>query len=284
MPQPLAIVLRTFVDGLSSSGADTPRLDARILVAHVLGLEPSDLTIKDGISVSDSDLFKINEFLERRLNGEPVSRIIGEREFWSLPFYVTEDTLDPRPDTETLVDAALDQVSRNSLPVQIVLDAGTGSGCLLLALLTEWPEVFGIGVDMSLPALGVAQRNAERLGLAKRCAFVGSDWLGAIGGEVDLIVCNPPYIAASQASGLSPSVLDYDPHIALFGGTDGLDAVRVLAPEFLRVLRPDGVVVIEIGQGQTRDVSDILTQSGFSVIQVYKDLAGVERCLLASQK
>jgi len=220
--------------------------------------------------------------LRRRLAGEPVSRIAGRREFWSLSFRLGSDTLDPRPDSETVAEAALAVLPERGAPWRL-LDLGTGTGCLLLALLSERPAAFGIGLDRSPGAAATARDNARALGLAGRSAFVVGDWTAAIAGAFDLIVSNPPYIESGAIAGLEPGVREHDPRAALDGGRDGLDAYRAIVRDAPRLLRPGGALALEIGEGQGPAISQLLDAAGLVIVLRRHDLSGIERCLVAKK-
>ena len=259
---------------LRNAGADSPGLDARLLVARAVdedgGFLPRERALKG------EELDRLTALVARRARREPMSHILGEREFWSLPFKVTRDTLTPRPDSETVVEAALAGGQGRRL-----LDLGTGSGCLLLSLLSEWPGATGIGVDVSAGALIVARDNARLLGLEDRARFVAGDWGAGLSGCFDVIVVNPPYIAEGELDTLAPEVSAFEPRIALAGGGDGLDAYRSLAPQLPGLLSDDGRACLEVGQGQAPGVSAILESCTLRVLGVAKDLAGIERCVTA---
>lgn len=255
---------------------EASRRVARRLLGHVLGLPPERLlTDDDGLLDPDAGR-ALDAALARRLAGEPISRITGRRAFWSLDLALGPDTLDPRPDTETVVAAAL--AAAPPRPLRI-LDLGTGSGCILLALLGERPDAFGIGIDRSEGAVGVARANAHALGLAGRAAFLVGDWATAIAGRYDLIVSNPPYIPTREIAGLPTEVSAHDPHAALDGGEDGLDAYRRLMPAIARLLAEDGVGAVEIGWGQAAAVSALAREAGLAPRAAARDLAGIERCV-----
>ncbi len=217
--------------------------------------------------------------MKRRVNREPLAQIVGHREFWSLDFIVTHDTLTPRPDSETIVAAALALADGRDRAVQI-LDFGTGTGCLLLSLLHEWPQARGVGVDCSAAALDVARRNAASLGLSNRAQFIRGAWGAGLRGSFHVIVANPPYIAEAELPGLAPE-LGFEPLGALSGGHDGLDAYRALAGDIARLLATDGVAVLEVGQGQAESVEAILRASGLTIGPRQRDLAGIERGVTA---
>jgi release factor glutamine methyltransferase len=215
------------------------------------------------------------------LRHEPVSRILGQKEFWSLPLSVTPDVLVPRPETETVVEGALDFVERGGLRMKKlrIIDIGTGSGALMLALLRELPNAIGTGTDVSKAALQVARANAAHCGLERRCSFVACDIASGVRGPFDLVVSNPPYIAHDEIASLAPEVRDYDPTVALDGGDDGLTAYRAIAAEAARLLAPGGRLFVELGAGQESAVRALFTNAGLSVGAARKDLAGIPRVL-----
>jgi release factor glutamine methyltransferase len=275
-------LLATAAARLKAAGIDAPMREARLLLGHAAGLSQSTLigwperTIEAGAAECFAAL------VERRLAREPVARILGRREFWSLDFAVTADTLDPRADTETVIEAVLAHLPDRQAPLRIV-DFGTGTGCILLALLSELTGAFGIGVDRSAAAARVAACNAASLGLARRAGFAVGDWAAAIGGTFDLAVSNPPYIPTAEIAGLAPEVVRYDPAAALDGGADGLDAFRRLAPEFARILRPGGLAAFETGAGQADRVAAICLAAGLQPLEIRADLAGIGRAVIAYQ-
>jgi release factor glutamine methyltransferase len=218
----------------------------------------------------------------RRLGREPVSRILGRRGFWTLDLALGPATLDPRPDSETVVEAVLAALPEPRAPLRL-LDFGTGSGCLLLALLVELPTATGLGIDRSLAALEIARANARAAGLAGRAAFVQADWGGPLAGRFEVIVTNPPYIPSGDIAGLQPEVADFDPRLALDGGDDGLDCYRALVPDIARLLAPGGVAALEVGRGQAAAVGAMLTAAGLESLGARRDLGGVERCVTALQ-
>ncbi len=233
--------------------ADNPRLEARLLLAHALGCSQNDLIREPERAV---DPASFDALLERRAQYEPIAHIVGRREFWSLRFEVSPATLIPRPDSETLIEAALEAFT-GRVPPRRVLDLGTGTGCLLLALLHEYPSAFGVGVDLEPTAASLAQRNATQLGLTNRAGFVVGDWTNAICARFDLIISNPPYIADADMTKLMPDVALYEPRLALAAGVDGGDAYRAIIPALSGVLEPGGVAILEIGAGQADMVGEI---------------------------
>lgn len=269
---------------LAAAGVDGARLDARLIVGRAAGLEAAALLARSENPASPEQIRRIEDMVARRARREPMAHILGEREFWSLTFRVTRDTLVPRPDTETLVQGALDWAADRGGPQGDplrVLDLGTGTGCILLSLLSEWPGAQGVGVDISPSALAVAHENAERLGLAARARFLAGDWGAGLDGPFDVIVTNPPYVAEGDLAGLEPEVAEFDPRGALSGGTDGLAAYREIAPVIRALIAFEGAAFLEIGQGQDAEVFRMLEGAGLRVIGALKDLAGVTRCLAA---
>lgn len=255
-----------------ASVTDTPRLDAELLLAHALGLDRDRLILDPPEAVPTS----FEALVQRRLLHEPLAYITGMRDFWTISLEVTPDTLIPRPDSETLIEAALAHSAARA-PARI-LDLGTGPGTLLLAALSEFPDASGLGVDRSSAALAVAARNAERLGLAARAAFQQGDWGAGLEERFNLILCNPPYV--EEGSDLSPEVMN-EPHAALFAGVDGLDDYRHLAPQLPALLAKGGCACIEIGYRQASAVTALLEAQGFAVA-LRQDLGGRDRCLIAT--
>jgi len=267
---------------LADAGIDSAPLDARLLVADATGLDRAQLIAWRDRPLSPQAHEALAERLRRRLDREPVASIIGEKEFWSLSFAVDRRVLVPRPDSETLVEAALAWVGDRHRPLR-VLDLGTGSGCLLLALLHELPAAWGLGIDLSAAALAMAQTNAERLGLSHRSAFLRGDWSDAIGGRFDLVVANPPYVAESDWPRLAPEITRHEPRLALVAGTDGLAAYRRLLPGLRRILSDIGAAFIELGADQSAAVSDLAASAGLDWCGERDDLAGIVRCAQLQQ-
>lgn len=245
--------------------------DARILLAHAAGLERNQLHRLDLSDFTESLEQRYLTLVARRAAGEPVSKILGFRDFWKHRFLVTEDVLDPRPETEVLVAEALSQ------PFTRVLDLGVGSGAILLSLLADRPAATGIGADLSQPALEVAARNAAALGLSSRAEFRRSDWYSGVDGMFDLIVSNPPYIALEEMAGLSTEVRAHDPRMALTDEADGLTAYRAIAAQARKHLLPQGRLIVEIGPSQGKDVVDLFNSAGFTSVAILKDLDGRDR-------
>ncbi|MCA0043696.1 peptide chain release factor N(5)-glutamine methyltransferase [Celeribacter litoreus] len=259
---------------LAEAGIDGAPRDARLLMAHVFGIEPGRLTLvmPDPISVENVGAF--NDAIARRATREPVSHILGFREFYGRRFKVTGDVLDPRPETEILISEALER------PFRSVLDLGTGSGAILVTLLAEQALAKGMGTDISEAALAVARENADALGVGPRARFVPSDWWNAIEGEFDLIVSNPPYIALSEMPDLTPE-LGYEPRMALTDEADGLTAYRAIAEKARHFLAPRGRLIVEIGPTQGAAVADLFLEQGLKGVRVISDLDGRDRVVRA---
>lgn len=261
------------------AGTDSPATAARLLLAHAAEVDQTGLILLGPKDFTDAVMTRYRAYLDRRAGGEPVSKILGYRDFWKHRFEVNADVLDPRPDTEALVAAALE----GPAPERI-LDLGTGSGCILLSLLHEWPGATGLGSDLSHKALEVAARNAENLGVADRADLIVSDWFSAIEGRFDLIVSNPPYITAAEMDDLSPEVLNHDPHMALSPGGDGLEAYRILAAGALDHLTENGRILVEIGWKQGAEVAAIFRDAGLKNVTVHPDLDGRDRVVMATAR
>lgn len=254
---------------------DAPR-DARRLLAHALGIGPERLTLQLSEELPAEAEASFEALLARRERREPVSHITGRRAFYGRDFLVTRDVLDPRPETETLVELALSQ------PFARVLDLGTGSGCILLTLLAERPAATGLGLDLSEAALAVARRNAGALGIG-RAEFIRSDWCERVTGQFDLIVSNPPYVAVDEMAGLAPEVRDWEPEMALSPGGDGLDAYRAIAACAPAHLAPGGRLMVEIGPTQGNAVSELFRATGLENIAVHRDIDGRDRVVCAEK-
>lgn len=275
-------LLRALTVRFQAAGIQSARLDARLLVAEALGVEPLRLVTHPEMVLTAQQQTAIEGMAARREDRQPISHILGRRGFWTLDLRVTPDTLDPRPDTETLVQGVLDRVADRHAALRIV-DFGTGSGCILLALLVELPNAHGLGIDQSAAALAVAAENAERNGLAGRAEFRHGDWGLGLDGPFDIIVSNPPYIPEADIAGLEPEVARHEPRSALVGGVDGLDCYRVLAPDIARLLAVGGITGLEVGAGQAGDVAALLKAAGLRDLCVADDLAGHGRSVFAAR-
>ncbi len=264
---------------LSSAGVDEPRRHARRLLGGLLDLSAAELLSNSRRGLEPHQADRLRRALGRMIEGEPLSRVLGRREFWGLNFALSEDTLDPRPESETLVEAVLARITDRTARLSF-LDLGTGTGCLLLALLTEFPAAIGFGCDISTGAILTARRNAGVLGLADRALFFVGDWGSAVTGQFEAIVANPPYIGAKELAALPAQVRCYDPRRALDGGEDGLDSYRVIASDLPGLLAPGGISTVEIGIGQAGAATAIFAARGFNIDGIEGDLAGIERCVV----
>jgi release factor glutamine methyltransferase len=273
---------RTLMARLKSESIESAALDARILIGAAVGLDLTGVITAVARLLTSDEATRLEDFTRRRINGEPVARILGQKEFWGLPLRLSAETLVPRPDTETVVELALEML--RTTPHQDhrlrIADIGTGSGAILLALLSELPDAYGIGTDISRDALQTAHSNAVHLGLADRAGFIACDYATALSGQFDLIVSNPPYIRSGDIAALATEVRDHDPVRALDGGADGLDAYRTLVSQATRLLAPLGLLAVEIGHGQGADVEQLMIAAGLTPEGPPKaDLAGIPRAV-----
>ncbi|WP_086466272.1 peptide chain release factor N(5)-glutamine methyltransferase [Oceanibaculum nanhaiense] len=285
---PAVALLRDAAVQLEAAGVEEARRDARLLLAEALGVEAHRLILEPQTNVPPAAADRFAGFVAARAARVPVSRILGRREFWGLTFRLSPATLDPRPDSETLVEAVLKAFPDRTAPLR-VLDFGTGTGCLLLAVLSEYPNATGLGIDKAEDAVATASANAVDLGLAGRAEIRLGDWGQGLGGQglggqgvgepFDIILSNPPYIEAAVVPALAPEVARHDPLLALAGGADGLDAYRRLLPDVARLLAAQGHAFLELGQGQAADVAALAQQCGLIQRALHADLAGIARCL-----
>ena len=280
--QTIETARRALTARFKAEAIDSAELDARLLAGAVLGLDLTGMITAANRRLTADESTRLAQFAERRSRGEPVARILGHKEFWGLSLQLTPATLVPRPDTETIVELALEMLRANDAtnhPLRIA-DLGTGSGAILLALLSELPGAQGFGTDISEAALQTARANAARAGLADRATFIVCDYAAGLSGPFDLIVSNPPYIRSADIASLAAEVRDYDPMAALDGGADGLDAYRALIPQAACLLAPGAVLVVEAGQGQSRDIEALMTAAGLTQERPPKaDLAGIPRAV-----
>jgi len=279
MTATIGTALQSAIGRLHAAGIDTARLDARLLLGDVLQVETADLVAHPERPLAPSEGERFRALIERRCRHQPVSQLLARREFWGLAFRVTADTLIPRPETETVVEQALAGIPDRTQALRI-LDLGTGTGCLLLALLHELPRATGLAIDRSAAALAVARANAEALGLAARADFRLGNWTDGLVERFDLIVSNPPYISTADMEELVPEVARHEPHLALHGGRDGLDCYRAIARGLGDCLRPEGRLLLEIGAEQGDSVAAIFAAAGFACTARHNDLAGLSRCLV----
>jgi release factor glutamine methyltransferase len=278
---------RALTARFKSGRIDSAELDARILVGSALGLDLTGMITAANRRLTPDESSRLDDFARRRLKGEPVARILGEKEFWGLSLTLSPATLVPRPDTETVVELALEMLRTAADPhwALRIADLGTGSGAILLALLSELPETFGVGTDICEPALRTARANAASLGLATRAGFVVCDYAAALSGPFDLIVSNPPYIRTADIATLAPEVRDHDPRRALDGGADGFDAYRALIRQTVPLLARGGALVVEAGQGQSGPIEGLMTAAGLMPAGPAKaDLAGIRRAVAGRKK
>ncbi len=273
-----AALLCAATRSLRLAGIEAPRAEARLLLRAATGWTPERLLSEPHGAVPEAAAHRLAHLVEARAARTPMAYVLGEREFWSLRLRVGPGVLVPRPETETLVEAALEALPDRAARLRI-LDLGTGSGCLLLALLHEYPNALGVGVDRSAAALAIAADNARTLGLADRALLLRGDWGRALGGRFDLLVANPPYVATDELRVLAPEVVRHEPVPALDGGPDGLDAYRAVLPDLLRLRAPGGLACLEIGAGQEPALRALFEAAGLEVA-ARPDLAGIPRCLV----
>jgi release factor glutamine methyltransferase len=282
-PRTISETVGDLTQVFAAAGIESARLDARVLTAHVLGLEPTQLFMRGLEAFPREQAAALDAVKQRRLAREPVARIRGYREFFGKDYLIGPDTLEPRPDSETIIEAAQKLAPR--LPAdgsRRILDLGTGTGCLLLSILSLWPQAAGVGIDIAQGAVDMARKNAARLGLAERARFQAGDWCGGLSERYDLIVANPPYIADEEMAGLAPEVARFDPMRALAGGVDGLVAYRAFVPALAQHLSPGGIVLLEVGARQAMPVSALCAAHGLGETAFHADLAGVSRVVEAA--
>jgi release factor glutamine methyltransferase len=265
---------------LSAAGFEEPRRHARRLVASALAISRADLFGHPDRAVDEQQIGRIGAMLGRMVKREPLSRILGKREFWGLEFALSAETLDPRPETETVVEAVLRRNPERRAPLRF-LDLGTGTGCLLLTLLAEFPAASGVGIDIAERAVRTAACNAVALGVADRALFLVGDWGAAVSAKFDAVVTNPPYIASGELRLVPREVACYDPWRALDGGEDGLSAYRAIATHLPRLLASNGIFVTEVGIDQAEAVVAVMRTNGLDLDGIEKDLAGIPRCVIA---
>lgn len=278
MADTVDIALRDATRSLIAADVDGARHDARLLLAEVLAVEPGRLIALGDRVLTPEEARRYAALLSRRAHREPVSRILGRRGFWRHEFLLGPDTLDPRPDTETVVEAALAALADPEGRYE-VLDLGTGTGCILLSILGDRPQARGLGIDIAEGAVRVAAENARRLGLSDRVRFAVGDWMTGLDGRFDAIVSNPPYIPDTEVPGLEPEVSRHDPHRALKGGPDGLDPYRVIANGAGRLLKSRGSLIVEVGAGQAEAVAALFEAASLRDVSIRMDLSGIARCV-----
>ena len=274
-----AAVLGSAAAELRAAGIDAPRRDARLLMQHALGLTREALLAHDDRPLGAGEGRRLAALVRRRVAREPLAYLTGRREFWSLEFAVDRSALVPRPETETVVEAVLARAAYLP-PRPHLLDLGTGSGCLLVALLSELPSATGVGADINAAAASLAQANARRHGLDGRASFVVADWGAPLAARFDIVVSNPPYVAAEALASLAPEIACHEPQAALAGGTDGYACYRRLAPQIAHLLAPAGLAAIEVGARMAEEVASLFAAEGLEEIDRRRDLAGIDRCAL----
>lgn len=281
-PETLGALQRWLREQLTALGCDDPSGDARVLLSGLLGVQPVVLLLESQRALQAGEFERVVAALERRKRHEPVHRILGRREFYGLDLLLSQATLEPRPDTEILVDRMLPHLQpiAQARGRVNVLDLGTGTGAILLALLSECSDAFGTAVDLSADALETARRNADAHGLSQRVTTLQSDWFASVEGRFDIIVSNPPYITTAVVAGLAPEVRDFDPPAALDGGPDGLDAYRAIAEGADAHLTEDGLLGVEIGYDQKDSVTEIFSRVGFFLAEAARDYGGNDRVLI----
>jgi release factor glutamine methyltransferase len=281
-PLTLADALRRATADLGNAGIEGPGNDARLLISAALGLSAAQVLARPERPLRPEEVESFGRLIARRAAREPVSRILGEREFYGRTFGISPATLDPRPDSETLIDATLELVAREGWQSRDlrILDVGTGSGCLLLTLLAELPSAFGVGSDVSVAALATARANAVRLGLARSAGWLAGDLVAAVRGPFDILISNPPYIPSLEIAQAEPEVREHDPLVALDGGADGVAFFRRLSRAVGKIV-PDGWIVLETAHNQADAVATLLAAEGLRKISVQRDVAGRRRCVAA---
>jgi release factor glutamine methyltransferase len=277
----LGSVYRYLIRELSLSKIENPQLEARILLAFASGVKQTRIIGYPEDKLDNSIISNLDKIMARRKTGEPIAYITGVKEFWSLNFNVTKETLIPRPDSETIVQSVLDTITNHMDRISI-LDLGTGSGCLLLALLSELPKAIGVGIDISSTSCKIAKKNAKELGLNNRAKFYQGNWMEGIHDQFDIIVTNPPYVAEPDMEFLNREIRLFEPHLALSGGPDGVAAYRLIAKESITRLKTAGILVVEIGINQAQSIRDIFVQNGLKIIKTQRDFSNIDRCILAT--
>lgn len=270
-------IQRKLCNNFSTIGIETPELDARIILKEVLSLDDKDLILKESLDIPEEMIEKIITIESRRLNGEPISKIFKKRDFYNSTFVISNDVLDPRPETELIVEIANNYINKNE--VKNILDLGTGSGCILLSILKENRMINGLGIDLSKEAISIAKQNSKKLNLETQSNFLVSNWMSSVNYKYDLVVSNPPYIASEDIKNLSKSVKIYDPILSLDGGDDGLNSYRLIASDLKRIISMNALIIIEIGYNQSLQVIDIFKKNDFKLIKKYNDINGLDRVL-----
>lgn len=264
---------------LKAANIDSAEIDARLLLQYSINFSHEKLFLYPDYYLLDGDIDQYMQLIERRINREPVAKIIGSKSFWKSDFIVNKHTLDPRPDSEVIINAALDMFYNKDMDYRF-LDLGCGTGCLLFSLLQEYSQATGVATDISSEALKVAKINMELLGLENRAELLEQNWADSLTEKFDLIISNPPYIPRNDINNLQPEVKNYDPMLALDGGIDGLDPYRYLAKQIILLLKPKAYAILEFGIGQSESIKDIFVKHGYIIENILLDLAGLERAII----
>ena len=267
---------------LAEGGIETNSLDARIILREIFSFDEKELILNSDLILSESKISKVQKIITRRLNFEPVSKIFGKRDFYNSTFSISDDVLDPRPETENIVEIANNFILEKGY--ESFIDLGTGSGCIILSILKENKNLTAVGVDISIDAINIAKKNSKDMNLEKRSSFLVSNWLSSIYNSYDLIISNPPYIPSDEIITLSKTVKNFDPLISLDGGQDGLKCYKEIAQDINRVINKNGRVILEIGYNQAHDVIKIFESKEFKLLKIYNDINGLNRILTFESK
>lgn len=267
---------------LAEGGIETNSLDARIILREIFNFDEKELILNSDLILSESKISKVQKIITRRLNYEPVSKIFGKRDFYNSIFSISNDVLDPRPETENIVEIANNFILEKGY--ESFIDLGTGSGCIILSILKENKNLTAVGVDISLDAINIAKKNSKDMKLERRSSFLVSNWLSSIYSSYDLIISNPPYIPSDEIITLSKTVKNFDPLISLDGGQDGLKCYKEIAQDINRVINKNGRVILEIGYNQAHDVIKIFESKEFKLLKIYNDINDLNRILTFESK
>ena len=273
----LSEIKKKLSKNFSISGIETSELDARLILKEILSFDDKELIINENYNIPERFIKEIFAIGERRLKGEPISKIFKKRNFYKSTFIISNEVLDPRPETELIVEIANNFIKKNE--VKNILDLGTGSGCILLSILKENKMINGLGIDLSKEAINIAQKNSKKLQLDKQSNFLISNWMEAINFKYDIVVSNPPYIASKEIEKLSKEVKNFDPFLSLDGGDDGLNCYRVIVEDLKRVINKNAIIIIEIGYNQSNSVEEIFKNNDFKLLKKYNDINGLDRVL-----
>ena len=273
----LSEIKKKLSKNFSISGIETSELDARLILKEILSFDDKELIINENYNIPKGFIKEIFAIEKRRLKGEPISKIFKKRDFYKSTFIISNDVLDPRPETELIVEIANNFIKKNE--VKNILDLGTGSGCILLSILKENKMINGLGIDLSKEAINIAQKNSKKLQLDKQSNFLISNWMEAINFKYDIVVSNPPYIASKEIEKLSKEVKNFDPFLSLDGGDDGLNCYRVIVEDLKRVINKNAIIIIEIGYNQSNSVEEIFKNNDFKLLKKYNDINGLDRVL-----